>query len=294
MGGFWADIGCKVGNITKVKAHLSKAAAISVGEGHHHHGNYVVDMLAKDALPQYNRVDIECYLQGLGPKFLDMCLLSRRLSELSGRINIKSMTRIKGARTAGSRPSRTPHQYRWCGGLARFICMDCGKCLRDREVHRDKACPGISKILAEAHLSHIMMRTRVLGSEAHLFFCCKCGCYTVSRIAGLTKPCSREPYHSTIHNRLMASIHPVTKQPLGTPTRVLSAMVLRILGQTFDLNGHALGSEGSAMGSLHPSVGNGPGLRAEEHMSSQTGQADLQALMSEWDLENENSFFFDL
>ena len=291
MGGFWADIGCKVGNITKVKAHLSKAAATLGGEGHHHHGNYVVDILAKAALPQYNHVDIECYLKGLGPKFLNLCLLSRRLSVLSGRINFKSLTRMKGARIAGGRPARTPHNYRWCGGLARFICMDCGKCLRNREGIRDRACPGSSKILDEAHLSHIMLRTRVLGSEAHLFFCCKCGCYTVSRSAGLTKPCTRSPYHSTIHNRLMASTHPVTKQPLGPPTRVLSAMVLGLLGKSFDSNGHALGSEGTSL--VHLSQGgNRPDPRAEEQLSIRPGPADLQAFQAEWAIEDENTFAF--
>ena len=203
------------------------------------------------------------------------------------------MTRLKGASPAGSRPSRLPHQYRWCSGLGRFICMDCGKCLRNSLVQRDKACPGTSKILVEAHLSHIMMRTRVLGSEAHLFFCCKCGCYTVSRSAGLTKPCSRAPYHSTIHKRLMASLHPVTKQPLGPPTRVLSAMVLQIIGQSFDHNGHALGSEGSAAVHGDPQVNNLPVHGAVVVPLSRPVLADTQALMLEWDLENENSFIFD-
>ena len=167
---------------------------------------------------------------------------------------------------------------------------------RDLAVQRDRSCPGVSKVLAEAHLSHVMFRTRVVGSETPLFFCCKCGCYTVSRSAGLTKPCSRSPYHSTIHNRLLASQHPVTKRPLQPPTRVLAAAVLGLLDRSFDDSGHEAvyqqppvadrpvvphanwpGPEGGGGGANHPLV---PGLAswADAHSS--------------WDLEEENSFDF--
>ena len=91
----------------------------------------------------------------------------------------------------------------------------------------------------------------------------------------------------------MASMHPVTKQPLGRPTRVLSAMVLRILGQTFDHNGHALGSEGSVTGHGGLPAGPRPGLRDIGHVAPSPLLADSQALLDEWDLENENSFIFD-
>ena len=68
MGGFWADIGNKVASITKVKAHLSKASADLAGEGQHHQCNLIVDLLAKAALPQFNHVEIDCYLKTLEPK----------------------------------------------------------------------------------------------------------------------------------------------------------------------------------------------------------------------------------
>ena len=170
--------------------------------------------------------------------------------------------------------------------------MDCGKCLRHRAVVRDRACPGTSKILVEAHLSHIMMRTRVSGSDSHLFFCCKCGCYTVSRSAGLTKPCSRTPYHSTSHNRLMASLHPVTKKQLDTPSRVLSATVLGLFAQSFDSNEHVLGSADPARGMLSSQFCQGPGHKAGDFGSPSHGPALPQAFQSEWDLEDENSFDF--
>jgi hypothetical protein len=164
MGGFWADIGNKVASVTKVKAHLSKAAADLAGEGQHHQGNLVVDLLAKAALPQYNHVEIDSYLKILEPKFKALCGLSKRISELSGRINFKALTKLKDARPAGSQPARAPHRYRWCAGLGRFVCMDCGKCLRDKAVRCDRACPGTSKVLVEAHLSHVTLRTRVVGA----------------------------------------------------------------------------------------------------------------------------------
>ena len=126
----------------------------------------------------------------------------------------------------------------------------------------------------------------------YLFFCCKRGCYTVSRSAGLTKPCTRTPYHSTIHNRLMASTHPVTKQPLDTPSRVLSATVLGLLGQSFDSNGHVLDSAAPALGRFSSQFCQGPGLRAGDIVSPSHGPAVLQAFQSEWDLEDENSFDF--
>jgi ribonuclease HI len=284
MGGFWADIGAKVSSVTKVKAHLSKAQAEAAGESQHHHGNMVVDLLAKAALPCYNHCDISAFLRALEPKFKALCSLSHRLADVSGRINFKSLDRFKGARPAGSRPARTGHRYRWCGGLGRFVCMDCGKCLRNQPIVHDRACPGISKILAEAHLSHIMMRTRVVGSEAPLFFCSKCGCYTVSRSAGLTKPCTRTPYHSTIHNRLMSCLHPVSKRPLQQPSRVLPAALLGILDRSFDQGGHVAAAPPIAPGlhSVPSAVQPGP-----------VGPADWQDHIQAWDLEDENSFEFD-
>jgi hypothetical protein len=284
MGGFWADIGAKVSRVTKVKAHLSKAQAEAAGELQHHHGNSVVDLLAKAALPSYNHSDMNAFLRILEPKFKALVGLSKRLAEVSGRINFKTLDRIKGARPAGSRPARSVHRYRWCGGLGRCVCMYCGKCLRNQAILHDRACPGISKILAEAHLSHIMMRTRVVGSEAPLFFCSKCGCYTVSRSAGLTKPCTRTPYHSTIHNRLMSCLHPVSKRPLQVPSRVLPAAILGILDRSFDQGGHVAAAPPMAPGL----PGGGPA-----GLPGPLGPADWHEHIQAWDLEDENSFEFD-
>ena len=90
----------------------------------------------------------------------------------------------------------------------------------------------------------------------------------------------------------MASIHPVTKKQLDTPSRVLSATVLGLLGQSFDSNEHVLGSADPAPGRLSSQFCQGPGHKSGDFGSPSHGPAVLQAFQSEWDLEDENSFDF--
>ena len=192
--GIWRGINrSRISDITKVKAHLTKAAAEAAGYGDHWQGNHLVDLLAKEAARGYSATEAQVKEYETSVK-VEAALLRTTAKLLVAwpvqTPEIKNLTRApRPPRSKILRGKR--HHFVWLQHLGVWRCSDCGISKRRPKCSMDRApCAGKRWLANGFHATHKLAVAEIVGQPSQLFACIRGGVYAESSARGLLKPCT--------------------------------------------------------------------------------------------------------
>ncbi len=153
MGGYWAEIGDKIEDATKVKAHLSKDQSAAAGQAHLHKGNEIVDLLAKEAAPRYHQGDIDGYIKQIENSAKMIAKIAMRLGALIEGVGITLIPRNPNLPTVEKYRNGRSHCFQWCHSQTKWVCCDCGAWAHRRNLKQatKRTCPGPSRRIDHIH-----------------------------------------------------------------------------------------------------------------------------------------------
>jgi hypothetical protein len=243
----------RVGKISKVAAHQTLAQAVLLGQGDWWFGNDQADWWAKDTLNTTGK-DGVAYIEWNKDTYGFLLKLAEHICAVvlprPDPVLSKLPRVLKGQKKDLEVVS--PHCFVW--HRERWTCTLCG-CSK-KNMHsklNNRSCEDILRITRQAHSSHSLQVGWLIGNVP-LVFCSKCSCYTTSNSVGLPLECRpRGKSKKTIHSRLCARQHPISREPFtGT---------LRLPSFRLDLGTHlthdaevAIGLSSSSGGDREPVV----------------------------------------
>jgi hypothetical protein len=193
LGGLWCDVQVdRVSHLHKIKSHLSYGKACELGMGQWWAGNMEADRLAQRAAERamISSGEVSSYNTRLAKAVYFLRDIAHSLVHWGGEeVHHYELEKVL---TAKADRALKQHSYEWDPEAKLWICSKCWKSRRRELAHRpDKTgCKKNHKADARRlHESHTLRFAQGPWGARPLMYCVKCGHYTKSRLATLSRQC---------------------------------------------------------------------------------------------------------
>jgi hypothetical protein len=193
LGGLWSGAQHeRVGAVHKIKSHLSYAKACELGMGPWWAGNAAADTLAQRAAESAMIAsgEVNSYNSLIAKAVHFLRDLAHALMHWGGEeVRHYQLDRVL---TAKADKALKQHSYEWDPAAGRWVCSKCWKTRRREQGNTPdrSGCKEITRADARRlHVTHSMKFAQGPWGARPLMFCTKCGHYTASRLAILSRIC---------------------------------------------------------------------------------------------------------
>jgi hypothetical protein len=193
LGGLWCEAKVeRVSHVHKIKSHLSQGKACELGVGQWWAGNMEADRLAQRAAERamISSGEVSSYNTRMAKAVHFLRDIAHSLVHWGGEeVHHYELEKVL---TAKADRALKQHSYEWDPEAQLWTCSKCWKHRRRELAHSpDKTgCKEINKADARRlHQSHTLRFAQGPWGARPLMFCAKCGHYTKSRLAALSRPC---------------------------------------------------------------------------------------------------------
>jgi hypothetical protein len=193
LGGLWSDVQVdRVSHVYKIKSHLSYGKACELGMGQWWAGNAEADRLAQRAAERamISSGEVSSYNTRLAKAVYFLRDIAHSLVHWGGEEVYHH--ELEKVLTAKADRALKQHSYEWDPEAKLWICSQCWKARRRELAHRPDTtgCKEIHKADARRlHESHTLRFAQGPWGARPLMYCVKCGHYTTSRLATLSRQC---------------------------------------------------------------------------------------------------------
>jgi hypothetical protein len=194
----------------KIKAHMSEAAAATLGLQQHWFGNDKADRFANEARASTGTAGKQ-YIEHQKTAFanlLQMTSAAASLPPVVTRPNRKVSTAIAASKAL-------PDAHSFVRTAAGWLCIECG--VRPRAgIRRHNGCSHAARVTHQIHATHnaFVAFHEVDRTLTPVYFCTRCGAHSTSRVASLRYLCLPRLTPTAAIKHLTASRHPRTQRPL--------------------------------------------------------------------------------
>jgi hypothetical protein len=194
LGGVWSEVHLDtIAQMHKIKSHMSKDKAREAGVEHWWEGNFRADLLAQKAAERalLAHAEAEAYNRSVARAEKFLRDIAKALVLWKG-VAVSHHDLEKVAATRKPHDPLPPHQYEWDQQAKAWTCARCWK-TRKTSMNGQidtTGCKAISRADArKLHYSHSLRFAQGPWGARPLMYCVKCGHYTTTRLAALSKIC---------------------------------------------------------------------------------------------------------
>jgi hypothetical protein len=194
LGGVWSEVHLDtIAQMHKIKSHMSRDKAREAGVEHWWEGNFRADLLAQKAAERalLAHAEAEAYNRSVARAEKFLRDIAKALVLWKG-VAVSHHDLEKVAATRKPHDPLPPHQYEWDQQAQAWTCARCWK-TRKASMNGQidtTGCKAISRADArKLHHSHSLRFAQGPWGARPLMYCVKCGHYTTTRLAALSKIC---------------------------------------------------------------------------------------------------------